>query len=240
MSRWHPFIAVMQAAENFAYRRADKVVSMLPKAECHMREHGLAPASSRTSQRRGRRSVGEKRRAAAAHAQEALAAFRQRFRFLIGYAGSHGVANALETLLDAAAVGQERTSGIRAGRTGTRKGKTANARGAIGPAQCPLPRASEEGVHSNVLDPNGRFVHWLAPKPAVHVGVSPNKLMDYMMSGKPVVHSIEGANDSLRNRGAESLHHRRIPPPSHMAYDGWRRLALTCAAIWSSGQAVYP
>ncbi len=37
----HPFIQIMQKAENDCYRYVDTVVSMLPKAEEHMREHGL-------------------------------------------------------------------------------------------------------------------------------------------------------------------------------------------------------
>src|SRR5581483_8150887 len=41
MSPSHPFIQLLQAAENFAYRGADAVVSILPKAQDHMREHGL-------------------------------------------------------------------------------------------------------------------------------------------------------------------------------------------------------
>lgn len=36
MSRWHPFILLAQAAENYAYRHADVVISMLPKVREYM------------------------------------------------------------------------------------------------------------------------------------------------------------------------------------------------------------
>jgi len=39
----HPFIWVMQRAEDYAYKHVDKVVSLLWNAEGHMRERGLAP-----------------------------------------------------------------------------------------------------------------------------------------------------------------------------------------------------
>ena len=42
-SKWHPFIMVMQKAEDFAYKHVDKVVSLLWNAEGHCKEHGLAP-----------------------------------------------------------------------------------------------------------------------------------------------------------------------------------------------------
>jgi len=40
-SKWHPFIWVMQRAEDFAYKHVDKVISLLDRAEPHMIEHGL-------------------------------------------------------------------------------------------------------------------------------------------------------------------------------------------------------
>lgn len=40
-SKYHPFIMVMQWGENYAYKHADKVVSLLWNAENHCKEHGL-------------------------------------------------------------------------------------------------------------------------------------------------------------------------------------------------------
>lgn len=42
-SKYHPFIWVMQKAEDYAYKHVDKIVSLLWNAEGHMLEHGLAP-----------------------------------------------------------------------------------------------------------------------------------------------------------------------------------------------------
>ena len=41
-SKNHPFIRIVQCAENYCYHHVDAVVSMLPTAEQHMAEHGLA------------------------------------------------------------------------------------------------------------------------------------------------------------------------------------------------------
>ncbi len=40
-SKFHPFIIVMQWGENYAYKHADKVMSLLWNAEAHCIEHGL-------------------------------------------------------------------------------------------------------------------------------------------------------------------------------------------------------
>lgn len=43
MSKYHPFIALLQIAENFAYKKSDAVVSLLPNAKDYMVEHGMKP-----------------------------------------------------------------------------------------------------------------------------------------------------------------------------------------------------
>jgi glycosyltransferase involved in cell wall biosynthesis len=44
------------------------------------------------------------------------------------------------------------------------------------------------------------FIGW-KKKPVYQLGISPNKLMDYMMSGKPVVHAVEAGNDLVVESG---------------------------------------
>src|SRR5262249_53013091 len=103
MSPWHPFIVLMQWVENFVYRNADCVVSTLPKAETHMQAHGLAPGKYAyipngvdVAEWQGTGSpLPPEHRAT-------LVKLRQEDRFIVGYTGGHGVANALHVLLDAA------------------------------------------------------------------------------------------------------------------------------------------
>ena len=41
MSKWHPFIVLVQVAEDYAYRRAHYVISMLPKVQSYMESRGM-------------------------------------------------------------------------------------------------------------------------------------------------------------------------------------------------------
>ena len=109
MSRWHPFIAVMQAAEDYAYRHADAVISILPKAGAHMAARGMAPHKLHVVPNGVDLAEWDGAPAAPPPAVAALlAALRREGRLVVGYAGSHGLANALDTLLDAAALLRER------------------------------------------------------------------------------------------------------------------------------------
>jgi glycosyltransferase involved in cell wall biosynthesis len=69
-------------------------------------------------------------------------------------------------------------------------------------------------------------IAWLS-RPLYRFGVSPNKLMDYMISGKPVLNAIEAGNDIVAESGcgvSVTAEH-----PAALA-EGARRLADMTAA----------
>ncbi len=202
MPRWHPFIMLLQAAENYACRHADAVVSILPKVREHFEAHGMArhklhvvpngadPAEWLAQGPGLDGDIGTQ-----------LARLRRRGKFIIGYAGTHGLANALDTLLAASQLVQdERAVFVLVGG---------------GPEKAHLQRlASLLGL------PN---VHFFDPVPKTQVpallrwfdlayigwqrqslyrfGISPNKLIDYMMAARPVLHSVEAGNDPVADAG---------------------------------------
>jgi glycosyltransferase involved in cell wall biosynthesis len=235
MSRWHPFILVMQWAENFAYRRADRVVSMLPCAADHMRRHGMAPekfvhvpngidieewAGAKTPLPEEHGSV--------------LSQLRADGRFIVGYAGAHGLANSLHTLLEAAKLlHDDRVSIVLVGE---------------GPVKEDLRRqAWSAGLRNVAFLPAVRRAAVPALLSAVDVcyiglkrtslfrfGISPNKLLDYMMSGKPIIQAIDAGNDMVN----EVRCGLSVPPEDPRAIAGAVRelMAMNAAAREAMGQ----
>ncbi len=202
MPCWHPFIMMVQAAENYAYRHADAVVSMLPKTEGHMREHGLA--SGKFSYVPNGVDVAEWEAGGGGVPEEVagqLAAFRTQFPFLVGYAGAHGLANALQAFIRAAVHSKNEGIGyclIGQGPEKTALRRLAEAEGADNVLFLePVPKGSIPRLLSR-LD---AFYIGLQRQPLFRFGVSPNKLMDYMMAAKPVVYAVEAGNNIVAESG---------------------------------------
>lgn len=202
MSRRHPFIMLVQAAEDYAYRRADVVVSMLPKVRSYMESRGMAPHKLHIVPNgidpAEWQADGSTLPAPLA---DTLTTLKLRGLSVVGYAGAHGVANALDTILDAAKLMRgENIAFVLVGG---------------GPCKRALQqRAQAEDLH-NVwfIDPT-RKEHipsllrrfdmayiGLQRQPLFRFGISPNKLTDYMMAARPVLLAIEAGNDPVAEAG---------------------------------------
>lgn len=199
MSRWHPFIIIMQLAENFAYRHADRVVSLLPYAKDYMVEHGMAPNKFAYIPNG---VVIEEWDAIyddlPTEHLEILLKIKEQGKYIVGYAGAHGAANALHTLIGAAEKLRDQPVEFILVGNGPEKSNIARAK-------------AEKGLHNVHLLGNvsresiGTLLGYfdicylgLRGSPLFRYGVSPNKLMDYMMAAKPIIFSITAANDPVR------------------------------------------
>jgi len=223
MSPRHPFIRLCQAAEHAAYHDADVVVSMLPKVQGHMAAHGLdlaklhiVPNGISLDEWTGTPPPLQGDLAMLIDAQRAAG------RTVVGYAGSMGLPNALDVLLDAAALLKTEPIAIVMVGDGHERARLAHRVADEGLANVsllpPIPKAM---IPSLLARLDIAYIGWQRV-PIYRFGIAPNKLMDYMMAGCTVLHSVDAGNDPVAESGCGLT----VAPESAPAVaDGLRRLA---------------
>lgn len=195
MSKWHPFIMAMQWAENFGYKHANKVVSLLPKAQDYMQLHGMSVdkfvyISNGVAVDDWLNSQHE----LPSEHQKLFTQLRQENKFILAYAGGMGEANALDYLLDACQKIDKQVALLLVGdgpnkprlieRVAQEKLSNVYFMPAIGKMQIPAFLSACDAL----------YIGW-NNLPIYRFGICPNKLFDYMLSAKPIIHSVTAGND---------------------------------------------
>ena len=228
LSPRHPFIRVCQAAEDTACRDADVVVSMLPRVHEHLRARGL---DLRKLHIVPNGVLVDEWSEPAAPLDAALAAHidaaRAEGRTVVVYAGAHGIANALDSLLDAAALLRDEPFAFVLVGDGAERTRLAARVAAEGLARVRLFEPIAKGQIPSLLARADIAYVGLQRVPIFRFGIAPNKLMDYMMSGCAVLCAIEAGNDPVSDAGCGIT----VQPESAPAIaDGLRRLAALAPA----------
>lgn len=228
MSPRHPFIRVCQAAEDAACRDAGVVVSMLPRVHEHLRERGLdlrklhivpnGVSVAEWSEPAEALDAGLAAHIEAAHAQG---------RTVVVYAGAHGIANALDSLLDAAALLRgDRFAFVLVG-DGAERARLAARVQADGLADVRMFEPIAKRQIPSLLAAADIAYIGLQRVPIFRFGIAPNKLMDYMMGGCAVLCAIDAGNDPVAEAGCGLT----VQAESASAIaDGLRRLAALAPA----------
>lgn len=200
-SKHHPFIRIMQRAEDYACKNTDLLISMLPKTLPHLQEHGLDEKKWHYVPNGVVVEDWEKDITPPKEHLDRITDLKQKGFILIGYTGSVGLANALDNLILAA-----------------HRLKDENFRFIIigdGPEKGSLEKKVQELKLTNVIFlppvPKGCLPALFKWFDALYIGwqrvalyrfgVSPNKLLDYMMGAKPVIHAIDAGNDLVAESG---------------------------------------
>ena len=197
-SKYHPFIWIMQQAEDYAYKYCQKVVSLLPNALDHMKEHGLTEDKFVYIPNGFDMNEWENIPPLSKSHADVINELRGDGKFILGYAGGHAKSNALDYLLDAMKlIKNDKIICVLVGK-GQEKQRL-------------VERAAEEDIKNVVfLDAipkkeipallnsmDALYIGW-ENNPLYRFGISPNKLIDYMMSAKPIIHSVNAANDWVK------------------------------------------
>jgi glycosyltransferase involved in cell wall biosynthesis len=232
MSRRHPFIVLCQAAEDAACRDADLVVSMLPKVHEHLRSRGLdlrrlAIVPNGIDPAEWERPAEPLRADVAA----LLGGAREAGRIVVGYAGSMGLPNALDTLLDAAVrLRGEPLQFVLVGDGHERERLVRRITDEVLSNVAWLPPIPKAQVPALLAGLDIAYIGWQRV-PIYRFGIAPNKLMDYMMAGCAVLHAVEAGNDPVAESGCGLT----VTPESPEAVaEGLVRLAALPAAELSA------
>jgi glycosyltransferase involved in cell wall biosynthesis len=230
MSRANPFIVWMQKAENYACLRADVVISMLPMAEGHLRDHGMAPDKFfyvPNGVDPNEWTCDSSVALPAVHAA-AIAGARARSHLLVGYTGAHGIANDLRTLLEAAALARDDpVTWLVVGTGPERQALVRHVADQKLYNVVMLDPVPKDAIPSLLRELDVAYLG-LRSEPLFRFGISPNKLMDYMMAGRPVVCAIAAGNDLVGEAGCGIT----VPPGKPQA----TLQAVRQLASMSSGQ----
>lgn len=201
LSPKHPFVKLLQAAEDYGYKNSDAVVSLLPFAKNYMVQHSLEP--DRFNYIPNGISVADWQhpdKLPQKHA-EVLADLKDKGKLIVCYFGGHALSNALDTILDSAKLVSDPNIVFCLVGDGAEKRRL-------------IERKNNESI-DNVI--------FLPPVPKMSVpnllkcvdvicicgkgtglckfGVGLNKLYDSMMSGTPILLSFDIPNDEVKSTG---------------------------------------
>lgn len=200
MSRRHPFIMWVQMAEDYAYRHVDKVVSMLPKTLEYMQSRGMAPEKFVYVPNGVDEQEWRNPELLPADVEQRLLSIRQSGLPIVGYAGTHGLANALDDLLNVAKLLKTRAEIVLVG-TGPERERLLKRVMQEGLSNVHmLPAVPKQSIPSLLTMFDIAYIG-LQPQPLFRFGISPNKLMDYMCAGKVVVMAVNAGNDPVQESG---------------------------------------
>lgn len=194
-SKWHPFIMIMQMAENYAYKNADKVVSMLPKALEHMKSHGLKEDKFEYIPNGIILDEWDITKALPSEHQNAINLEKSNNRQIIAYAGSHGIANALDSLIEAMQKLQDKPVSLFLIGDGPEKENLKELVKSKQIKNVQFLSSLNKNLIPSLLNKMDILYIGLQNQSLFRFGISPNKLIDYLMAGKPIIQAINAGND---------------------------------------------
>jgi len=197
-SKNHPFIKVMQWAENFAYKKSDKVISILPNTLEHMLEHGLNPAKFHYIPNGIAMDEWQNCENVSCEHINLINKLKTEGKTVIGYAGSHGLANALQYLIQAADLLREEPVAFLFIGNGPDKETLKNQAAIMNLQNVFFLNAVPKKTLIPILKKIDILFISLQYKPIFRFGISPNKLFDYMMSGRPIIQAIKTPTDIVK------------------------------------------
>lgn len=192
-SKWHPFILVMQRAEDFAYKHVDRVVSLLWNAEVHCKERGLPQGKFACIPNGYNPEEWSEDKFGLLLPEEHQEAFeRLKGKTIVGFAGGFAASGTIDVLVNAAVKLKDRNQlhFVLVGK---------------GPEKPIYEKIIRDNQLNNVtilppiskslipaIDSNFDICYLGGVHSPLHkYGTSANKMTDYLLCGKPIVYAVD-------------------------------------------------
>lgn len=199
MSRHHPFIVLMQMAEDSFCRRSDTVVSLLPNAKEYLMAHGMAENKFVPIANGIVREEWEKKKPLPEELRKKLEEIKKSCGFLLCFFGSHTRSYAIEYLIEAVKrFRPEEAGAVLVGAGADKEQLQRMSRGAPNVwFMDPVPKVHIPALLEMV---DGIYIGAVKNR-MLRFGICMNKLFDAMMSGRPILYAVDAPNDYIKEFG---------------------------------------
>jgi len=186
----HPFIRLLQWIEDKAYRESDIVLSNLPNAEKHMIQRGMAREKFEWIPN----GFDLEEVSQAEPIPDKVLGMLPKDKFIIGYTGTLGAANALGTFIEAAAITKDNDSlaWVLVGKGKEKKRLQAKSKKLRLNNLYFIDAIPKKQIQTMLSKFDICYIG-LTKDPLFRFGVSPNKLFDYLYGGKSILYAIDSA-----------------------------------------------
>ena len=215
MSPKHPFVQIVQRAENYFCRNADKVVSILPCAKEYFMEHGMEgdkfvyiPNGINLQDWESPEKLPDKH-------SEILQKAKEEGRFILAFFGSHTRSYSIDFLIKALAeIDQSKIFVAFVGEGNYKKElmQLAMDLKIDTKAYDFLPGINKRAVPSLIQMCDATYIGAIKNR-MFKYGIGMNKLFDAMMGGKPILYAVDAPNNIVKE------YHCGISVPAEDAHE---------------------
>jgi len=191
ISKYHPLCIILHIIEKYLYKHADRVITLLNGSAEYIAEHGADK----------NRIICLPNAVPEALIQKNIPATKNE-KFTFTYAGSHGLANSLETIIEAAKILKERNQHQNI--TINFIGDGENKQQLISLSQQYkldfinfLEPLTKHEIFEKLTEADA-YIIIFRDSPLYQWGISPNKLYDYMALAKPVILGVNTQHDPIK------------------------------------------
>ena len=197
ISSLNPLILFMKQFERFAYKNSDSIVSVLPGGYLHVIKYGVNPNKIVCIPN----GIDLDEVANPQALEKTIADQLPLNKFIVGYAGSIGVSNALDWFINAAIeLKDDKEIAFVVFGNGAEKNKFIEQTNGCNNVKF-YDSVKKEEFQSLLNRFDVCYIGWKNDS-LYRFGISANKLFDYLYSAKPIIHSVNAFNDPVKDAQA--------------------------------------